>query len=74
MVFVSVELSSVKVEYCLHHAQLIFVPLHFSSTGKRIPQLVLLDHGLYKELDNETRTNYAALWKVHFCFSWNDFL
>ncbi|XP_039159587.1 putative ABC1 protein At2g40090 [Eucalyptus grandis] len=27
------------------------------------PQLVLLDHGLYKELDVSTRTNYAALWK-----------
>ncbi|XP_021769177.1 putative ABC1 protein At2g40090 [Chenopodium quinoa] len=31
--------------------------------GKRKPQLVLLDHGLYKELDFDTRVNYAALWK-----------
>ncbi|KAJ8443905.1 hypothetical protein Cgig2_032729 [Carnegiea gigantea] len=33
------------------------------STGTRRPQLVLLDHGLYKELDFSTRINYAALWK-----------
>ncbi|XP_071707976.1 putative ABC1 protein At2g40090 [Rutidosis leptorrhynchoides] len=32
--------------------------------GKRKPQLVLLDHGLYKELEVSTRTNYAALWKA----------
>ncbi|KAI3507553.1 hypothetical protein L1887_22540 [Cichorium endivia] len=30
---------------------------------RRKPQLVLLDHGLYTELDVATRTNYAALWK-----------
>jgi aarF domain-containing kinase len=34
-----------------------------SIFGKCKPQLVLLDHGLYKELDTATRTNYAALWK-----------
>lgn len=28
--------------------------------------MVLLDHGLYKELDYNTRINYAALWKVIF--------
>lgn len=32
--------------------------------GSRRPQLILLDHGLYKELDYLTRTNYASLWKV----------
>lgn len=39
---------------------------HFliSYAGKGKPQLILLDHGLYKELDFETKTNYAALWKV----------
>ncbi|KAI3509812.1 hypothetical protein L1887_25335 [Cichorium endivia] len=31
--------------------------------GRRKPQLVLLDHGLYTKLDVATRTNYAALWK-----------
>lgn len=30
--------------------------------------MVLLDHGLYKELDFHTRNNYASLWKVHYCF------
>lgn len=36
-----------------------------SHAGRRKPQLILLDHGLYKNLDFATRTNYAALWKVH---------
>ena len=31
---------------------------------KREPVLVLLDHGLYKELDDEFRLNYCRLWKV----------
>lgn len=26
--------------------------------------MILLDHGLYKELDFQTRTNYASLWKA----------
>lgn len=33
--------------------------------GKRKPQLILLDHGLYRELNFHMRINYAALWKVH---------
>ncbi|KAI3799967.1 hypothetical protein L1987_35273 [Smallanthus sonchifolius] len=32
--------------------------------GRRKPQLILLDHGLYKQLDTSIRTNYAALWKA----------
>jgi hypothetical protein len=32
--------------------------------GKRKPQLVLLDHGLYRVLDPSTRAHYAKLWKV----------
>nr|KAJ0191529.1 hypothetical protein LSAT_V11C800394420 [Lactuca sativa] len=35
-----------------------------SIFGRCKPQLVLLDHGLYKELDTYTRTSYAALWKA----------
>lgn len=31
--------------------------------GKEITQLVLLDHGLYKKLDENLRTHYAYLWK-----------
>ncbi|EXC09422.1 hypothetical protein L484_002385 [Morus notabilis] len=49
-----------------HAANLLVRPLPSSRKGilgKRKPQLILLDHGLYKELDCETRTNYAALWK-----------
>ncbi|KAF9676926.1 hypothetical protein SADUNF_Sadunf08G0054100 [Salix dunnii] len=49
-----------------HAANLIVRPLPSGKRtilGKRKPQLVLLDHGLYKELDFTTRFNYAALWK-----------
>ncbi|XP_021732460.1 putative ABC1 protein At2g40090 [Chenopodium quinoa] len=49
-----------------HAANLIVRPLPSGKRnilGKRKPQLVLLDHGLYKELDFDTRVNYAALWK-----------
>ncbi|XP_038896506.1 putative ABC1 protein At2g40090 [Benincasa hispida] len=35
-----------------------------SIFGKRKPQLVLLDHGLYKDLDFNIRFIYAALWKA----------
>ena len=27
------------------------------------PQLILLDHGLYKQIDDNFRINYANLWK-----------
>ncbi|KAF5192688.1 Aarf domain containing kinase [Thalictrum thalictroides] len=48
-------------QFCL----LLFLSALFAfDLGKREPQLVLLDHGLYKELDDETRINYAALWKA----------
>jgi len=50
-----------------HAANLLIRPLPSgkrSILGKRKPQLILLDHGLYKELDLTTRTNYAALWKA----------
>lgn len=40
----------------------------FLNAGKKEAQLVLLDHGLYKELDFSTRFNYAALWKVPLFF------
>ncbi|KAI3748837.1 hypothetical protein L6452_12221 [Arctium lappa] len=49
-----------------HFANLLVrkMPSHERDIFGRIkPQLVLLDHGLYKELDISTRTNYAALWK-----------
>eukprot|EP00257_Ricinus_communis_P023520 XP_015583524.1 putative ABC1 protein At2g40090 [Ricinus communis] len=50
-----------------HAANLLVRPLpsdRRSILGKRKPQLILLDHGLYKELDFTTRFNYAALWKA----------
>ncbi|CAL0320319.1 unnamed protein product [Lupinus luteus] len=50
-----------------HAANLLVRPLpseKSSILGRRKPQLILLDHGLYKELDFDTRTNYAGLWKA----------
>ncbi|XP_076916484.1 putative ABC1 protein At2g40090 [Bidens hawaiensis] len=54
--------------HCDPHAANLLVrtlPSHKSGIfGRKKPQLVLLDHGLYKQLDISTRTNYAALWKA----------
>lgn len=50
-----------------HAANLLIRPMPSgkrSILGKRKPQLILLDHGLYKNLDFSTRANYAALWKA----------
>ncbi|KAK2634995.1 hypothetical protein Ddye_029787 [Dipteronia dyeriana] len=50
-----------------HAANLLVRPLPSGKRGllgKREPQLILLDHGLYKELDFATRFNYASLWKA----------
>ncbi|KAJ9160321.1 hypothetical protein P3X46_025732 [Hevea brasiliensis] len=50
-----------------HAANLLVRPLPSGKRnilGKRKPQLILLDHGLYKELDFNTRYNYASLWKA----------
>ncbi|WCJ19860.1 AarF domain-containing protein kinase 1 [Euphorbia peplus] len=50
-----------------HAANLLVRPLpsgRKSILGKRKPQLILLDHGLYRELDFDTRFNYASLWKA----------
>ncbi|KAJ4822898.1 hypothetical protein Tsubulata_035437 [Turnera subulata] len=53
--------------HCDPHAANLFIrPLpsgQRSFLGKRKPQLILLDHGLYKELDFDTKFNYASLWK-----------
>ncbi|CAJ2644043.1 unnamed protein product [Trifolium pratense] len=50
-----------------HAANMLVRPLPSSKAsilGWRKPQLILLDHGLYRELDFNTRSNYAALWKA----------
>ncbi|KAL1290293.1 hypothetical protein HN51_058740 [Arachis hypogaea] len=50
-----------------HSANLLVRPMPSGKRnilGWRKPQLILLDHGLYKELDFDTRTNYASLWKA----------
>ncbi|KAM0031499.1 putative ABC-type Cd(2+) transporter [Helianthus debilis subsp. tardiflorus] len=59
--------------HCDPHAANLLVRTFPSSKsgifGRRKPHLVLLDHGLYKQLDISMRTNYAALWKVILPFS-----
>ncbi|KAI3458546.1 hypothetical protein Pfo_015209 [Paulownia fortunei] len=49
-----------------HAANVLVRPLPSGSRsilGKKKPQLVLLDHGLYKDLEFSMRINYATLWK-----------
>lgn len=33
------------------------------SKGRTVPQLIILDHGIYKVLDEDTRISYTKLWK-----------
>ncbi len=44
------------------HAGNIFV--RPNPNNPKRTQVVILDHGLYRELDDEFRTNYAKLWKA----------
>ncbi|CAA3014192.1 ABC1 At2g40090 [Olea europaea subsp. europaea] len=49
-----------------HAANVLVRPLPSGRRGifgKKKPQLILLDHGLYKDLDVSTRISYASLWK-----------
>ncbi|OMO76004.1 hypothetical protein COLO4_25712 [Corchorus olitorius] len=53
--------------HCDPHAANLLVrptPGKRSFFGKKKPQLILLDHGLYKELDFSTRFSYASLWRA----------
>eukprot|EP00850_Spirogloea_muscicola_P005059 SM000022S07273 [mRNA] locus=s22:906467:908354:+ [translate_table: standard] len=51
--------------HCDPHAANMLIRAHPSSTGKqRQPQLVLLDHGLYRSIPPSLRLNYAGLWKA----------
>ncbi|RLN98417.1 hypothetical protein BBJ28_00013772 [Nothophytophthora sp. Chile5] len=50
--------------HCDPHAGNIFVRRNPDPTAKRKEQLVLLDHGLYRELDEEFRKTYCDLWRA----------
>ncbi|MFS8013056.1 hypothetical protein Hanom_Chr14g01328281 [Helianthus anomalus] len=62
------DLSKVGKLLCLYLLIIFFLKNYLTPfcicVGRRKPQLVLLDHGLYKQLDISMRTNYAALWKA----------
>ena len=45
-----------------HSANAFVRPVQIGS--RSLPQLVLLDHGLYRELNPEFRNNYARLWRA----------
>ena len=51
--------------HCDPHAGNVLVR-KFKQNGRNTsrPQVVLLDHGLYRELDDEFRLRYAAMWKA----------
>jgi len=46
------------------HPGNILVRRSVNSRGRAVPEIVLLDHGLYRKLDEEVRTNYCKLWKA----------
>lgn len=46
--------------HCDPHEANVLLREHPSKKGK--PQLVLVDHGLYKKLDDEFQETYARLW------------
>lgn len=50
--------------HCDPHAGNIFVRRNPDPRAKRNEQLVLLDHGLYRELDGEFRKTYCDLWRA----------
>ena len=45
------------------HQGNLYVNQMTNSNGKIVPQLIILDHGIYKVLDDETRISYTKLWK-----------
>jgi len=47
--------------HCDPHPANVLLREHPNKKGK--PQIVLVDHGLYKQLDDNFRLNYAMLWK-----------
>ena len=47
--------------HCDPHPANVLLREHPTKKGK--PQIVLVDHGLYKQLDDDFRLNYAVLWK-----------
>eukprot|EP00978_Attheya_sp_CCMP212_P031776 scaffold121352_cov53-Attheya_sp.AAC.5 len=48
--------------HCDPHPANVLVRCHPKKNAK--PQLVLVDHGLYKQIDDEFRVTYAQLWKA----------
>ncbi|GMF14857.1 unnamed protein product [Phytophthora fragariaefolia] len=50
--------------HCDPHAGNIFVRRNPDPQANRKEQLVLLDHGLYRELDNDFRKTYCDLWRA----------
>eukprot|EP00898_Chlorokybus_atmophyticus_P006585 jgi/Chlat1/6928/Chrsp52S06595 len=47
-----------------HGANLLVRPMPHSSGKRNQPQLVLLDHGLYRTLSPDFKFHYASLWKA----------
>lgn len=53
------------VYYCQHICSVHCVVLQLVRKGPSgAVQLVLLDHGLYRQIDDDFRREYAALWRA----------
>lgn len=50
-----------KTKSCDPHPANVLLREHPTKKGK--PQIVLVDHGLYKQIDDEFRITYARLWE-----------
>jgi predicted unusual protein kinase regulating ubiquinone biosynthesis (AarF/ABC1/UbiB family) len=46
------------------HCDPHFANMMVRKDSKGRPQLVLLDHGLYKQIEDDLRLEYAALWQA----------
>ncbi|CAM9216254.1 unnamed protein product, partial [Heterosigma akashiwo] len=47
-----------------HPANVLIRPMPGDPPGQGRPQMVLLDHGLYKEIDDDFRFDYCRLWRA----------
>lgn len=47
-----------------HGANVLVRPHPGAKKGSKRPQLVLLDHGLYRELTEQFRVDHCRLWKA----------
>lgn len=61
--FIEENINFVSYVHCDPHPGNVLIRRNPNTWNNRL-EVVLIDHGLYKELDDETRLDYAQLWKA----------